>query len=271
MTPRPARTRLDALLVARGLAPTRNQAQALIIAGRVSSAGQRLDKPGRQVAEDLPLELAPGRRWVGRGGFKLSAALQTFGIESDSRDAIDVGASTGGFTQVMLEAGFARVIALDVGRGQLDWGLRNDVRVEPVEGVNARNLTPDILPFSPEFASVDVSFISLKLVLPAVVSCLTGRREVVALVKPQFEAGRDEVGRGGIVRRPETHRRVLETIVEFIAARSWAVAGLCNSAIRGTEGNREFFVYFRPDEVARSPSVVNDWIDRTLLTEEERP
>ncbi len=260
--------RLDALLLDRGLAPSRTRAQALILAGRVRSGTQRLDKPGMRVAADLPLEVAEGRRFVGRGGHKLERAIEAFAIEPRGRDAIDVGASTGGFTQVLLESGFPMVIALDVGRGQLDWGLRNDPRVHVIEGCNARHLEPDLLPFSPSFASVDVSFISLRLILPALVSCLSGDREVVALVKPQFEAGRSEVGRGGIVRRPEVHADVLNAIADHAADHGWRVDGIVPSPIRGGDGNREFLMHLLPDAPPVEPALLCRWIDESTTTEE---
>lgn len=245
---RPRRERLDQLLVTRGLAPTRNKAQALILAGQVSSEGQRLDKPGARCPEDIDLVVTERRRFVSRGGHKLAGALQAFDIAALGREALDVGASTGGFTQVLLEAGFARVAALDVGRGQLDWGLRNDPRVEPLEGKNARYLRPSDLPFVPRFAVVDVSFISLTLVLPAVVACLDAEGEIVALVKPQFEVGRRSVGKGGIVRDPALHRDVLRQLSTFARERGWGVVGLARSELPGADGNREFFCHVRPGD-----------------------
>jgi len=243
--------RLDLLVVARGLAPTRSQAQALVLAGRVSSRGVRLDKPGTSYAVDVPLDLAEGRRYVSRAGHKLAAALAHFAVQGDGRRALDVGASTGGFTQVLLEAGFASVVALDVGRGQLDWGLRQDPRVHVIEGCNARSLVPAALPWEPAFATVDVSFISLRLVLPAIVACLAGGGELLALIKPQFEAGRREVGRGGIVRSPDTHREVLLRMLGFARANGWGVEGICDSTLPGADGNREFFVQLRPASPGR--------------------
>jgi 23S rRNA (cytidine1920-2'-O)/16S rRNA (cytidine1409-2'-O)-methyltransferase len=243
---RPERQRLDQILVARGLAATRAKAQALVMAGRVRSEGAVLDKPGARFDEAIPLDIEPGRRYVSRGGQKLAPALRSFGLEVGGGPALDVGASTGGFTQVLLEAGFEPVVALDVGRGQLDWGLRNDPRVRPLDGFNARYLRPDDLPFRPRIVVVDVAFISLRLVLPAVMGCLADRGDAVALVKPQFEVGRGQVGRGGIVREPGLHRRVLEELCDFAVERSWRVAGLCASEIRGADGNREFFLHLCP-------------------------
>jgi 23S rRNA (cytidine1920-2'-O)/16S rRNA (cytidine1409-2'-O)-methyltransferase len=215
----------------------------LILAGRVFSDGGRLVKPGQRVAPGVALEVAEGRRYVSRGGFKLEAALKEMGILVEGRDALDVGASTGGFTQVLLESGAPRVVALDVGRGQLDWSLRRDPRVHVLEGVNARHLEPRMLPFLPSIAVVDVSFISLKLVLPGVVGCLAEKGEVVALVKPQFEVGRGRVGRGGIVRDPRLHQEVLEMLGRLAIDRGWGPTGLAPAAIRGAEGNQEYFVH----------------------------
>jgi len=241
--------RLDRILVDRGLAPTRSQAQALILAGRVRSQTGRLVKPGERHPDDIALAVEAGRRFVSRGGYKLEAALAVFDIPASGRDAIDVGASTGGFTQVLLEAGARRVIALDVGRGQLDWSLRTDPRVFALEGINARHLGPLDLPFRPSLAVVDVAFISLELVLPPTVEALdaTGRRDVVALVKPQFEVGRGRVGAGGIVRDPALHREVLVRVARFAVERHWQVAGMMASPIAGAEGNREFLAHLRPD------------------------
>lgn len=233
------------LLVARGLAPTRRKAQALVLAGRVHSGPSRLDKPGHRVPQDVPLAVDPGERWVSRAGGKLAAALDELGIRPEG-DVLDVGASTGGFTQVLLERGARAVIALDVGRGQLDWGLRRDPRVHVVEGVNARHLSRDDLPCAPSLATIDVSFISLELVLPPVVGCLVEGGEVVALVKPQFEVGRGAVGRGGIVRDPALHRHSLNKIATFADARGWGVCGVVASQVAGAGGNREFFVHIVP-------------------------
>jgi 23S rRNA (cytidine1920-2'-O)/16S rRNA (cytidine1409-2'-O)-methyltransferase len=263
--------RLDKLLVQRGLAPTRAKAQALILAGRVRSGEQRLDKPGTRVATDTALEVTPGRQYVSRGGFKLAGAFADFGIDAAGRDALDVGASTGGFTQVLLQAGARRIAALDVGRGQLDWGLRNDPRVEPLEGINARHLETKDLPFVPSLAVVDVSFISLTLVLPAVAACLGGDGEIVALIKPQFEVGRGEVGRGGIVRRVEQHREVLERLAAFAAERGWGVLGITASPVTGAEGNREFFIHLAPRSGGLDPDGLERSIERLLASEGAAP
>jgi 23S rRNA (cytidine1920-2'-O)/16S rRNA (cytidine1409-2'-O)-methyltransferase len=234
------------LLVERGHAPTRQKAQALLLAGLVTSEGRRLDKPGMQISCDAAVEVAGGRRYVSRGAVKLESALRRFGIAVDGRDALDVGASTGGFTQVLLESGAARVIALDVGRGQLDWSLRNDVRVVPMEGINVRYVEPGSLPFRPSLATIDVSFISLRQVLDPTCACLAPGADVVALVKPQFELGRGRVGKGGIVRDPALWDEVLQGIVAFAVERGMGPTAIARSAIAGASGNVEFFVHLRP-------------------------
>ena len=246
MTPRVRQERLDIVLVERGFAPSRTQAQALILAGRVRSLGIRLEKPGQRIAAEAPLDVKPGPRFVSRGGLKLEAAIAAFRVRPEGLDTLDVGSSTGGFTQVLLEAGASRVAALDVGRGQLDWSLRTDPRVVILEGINARHLEPSALPFRPALAVVDVSFISLERVLPPVAACLAPGGEIVALVKPQFEVGRGKVGRGGIVREPAQRAEVLARLAAFAREREWGVAGAIPSPIRGAEGNVEFFLHLAP-------------------------
>lgn len=254
------RRRADLLLVERGLAPTRAKAQALILAGKVHAGARRVEKAGETLDTEIPLSVAEGPRWVGRAAGKLDAALDALGVDPRGRDALDVGASTGGFTQVLLERGAARVAAVDVGRGQLDWSLRGDPRVTVRDGVNARRLVPEDLPFTPTLATVDVSFISLRLVLPAIAGCLPDAGEIVALVKPQFEVGRADVGAGGIVRDPSLHRAVLAGLVAFAAERGWGVAGVVPSAVPGAEGNREFFLRILP----RGPGLAAEAIDAAI-------
>ncbi|MDX1388890.1 MAG: TlyA family RNA methyltransferase [Acidobacteriota bacterium] len=237
------RERLDVLVVNRGLAETRTRARALIMAGRVTADGERLDKPGLRIPTDTPLAVEPGPRYVSRGAFKLVSALDVFGVVVQGRAALDVGASTGGFTEVLLEHGAQTVIALDVGRGQLDWSLRNDTRVRVLDGVNARYLEPGDLPLAPQLIVMDVSFISVTRILPALRGCLDPGGELVTLVKPQFEVGRGKVGRGGIVRDTEAHREVLDSVAAFAREDGWRVRGVARSAIRGAEGNAEFFLY----------------------------
>jgi 23S rRNA (cytidine1920-2'-O)/16S rRNA (cytidine1409-2'-O)-methyltransferase len=235
--------RLDVLLVERGLAESRSQAQALVLAGLVPGH----EKPGEQVAEDAPLEVERPPRFVSRGGEKLQHALDVLGVEVVDRDCADVGASTGGFTDCLLQAGAARVAAVDVGYGQLHPRLRADPRVTVLERVNARTLTE--LPFSPELVVCDVSFISVTLALPPVVRLAAPGWEALVLVKPQFEAGRSEVTKG-VVRDPGVHRAVIEKVIA--AARGWdaVTVGVVDSDLPGPKGNREFFVHFehRPGE-----------------------
>jgi 23S rRNA (cytidine1920-2'-O)/16S rRNA (cytidine1409-2'-O)-methyltransferase len=221
----------------------------------------RLEKPGQRIPRSTPLQVLQGRRHVSRGGAQLEGALRELAIDAAGRDALDVGASTGGFTQVLLEAGASRVVALDVGRGQLDWSLRRDPRVHLLEGLNARYLEPAALPFVPSLATVDVSFISLQLVLPAVVGCLAPGGEIVALVKPQFEVGRGRVGRGGIVRDTRRHREVLETLMRSATERGWGPSNLCASALRGAEGNQEYFIHLIP----AAPPLASDELTRRIL------
>lgn len=229
--------RLDVLLVERGLAESRAQAQALVLAGLVPG----YDKPGHQVAEDAELEVERPPRYVSRGGEKLANALEQLEVELDGRDAIDVGASTGGFTDYLLQHGVARVIAVDVGYGQLHPKLRGDPRVTVLERTNARELGE--LPFRPDLLVCDVSFISVRTVLPPVLRLLAPGWDAIVLVKPQFEAGKDEVGRGGVIRDADVHRRVLREVVD--AALGWGATavGVVDSRLPGPKGNREFFVH----------------------------
>jgi len=229
----------------------------MLLAGLVWSEGRRLDKAGSQISIDAPVEVAPGRRFVGRGAEKLQPALARFAIHPSGRDALDVGASTGGFTQVLLEAGAARVIALDVGHGQLDWSLRNDARVIVLEGVNARFLDPEMLPFRPSVATIDVSFISLRQVLERTCACLTPGADVVALAKPQFEAGKGRVGKGGVVRDPAVWNEVLEGLISFVRERGLGPVGVARSALPGASGNVEFFLHLRPSSEPAAPAVLD--------------
>jgi len=241
--------RLDTLLVDRGLAPSRERARALILAGSVRVNGQPAGKAGTAVGVDADVTItAPDHPYVGRGGVKLAHALDTFAIETAGRVALDIGASTGGFTDALLQRGAAHVVALDVGHGQLDWKLRNDPRVDVIERVNARTLTPDGLPSGRsrfDIITIDVSFISLKLILPVVPPLLRDTGDVVALVKPQFEAGRAEVGKGGIVRDEQVHLRVLDEVIGAADALGLGRAGTAESPISGMEGNREFLLHLR--------------------------
>lgn len=238
--------RLDVLMVERGLAETRAKAQALILAGTVWSGDKKLDKAGVAMAEDTPLELR-GRDhpWVSRGGIKLAHALEHFAIDATGAVALDLGASTGGFTDVLLSKGAARVYAVDVGHGQLAWKLRQDPRVVVLERLNARYLTAGQVPEPPDIVVCDASFIGLETVLPAALALAKPQAKLVALIKPQFEVGAERVGKGGVVRDPALHREVCDRIVAWLNARGWTVVGVVESPIRGPEGNVEFLVYAR--------------------------
>jgi 23S rRNA (cytidine1920-2'-O)/16S rRNA (cytidine1409-2'-O)-methyltransferase len=241
-----AKQRLDTVLVDRGLAPSRERARALILAGQVTVDGQVVSKAGAPIAATALVELAtPDHPYVGRGGLKLAGALDAFAIDPRGRRALDVGASTGGFTDVLLQRGAASVVALDVGRGQLDWRLRTDPRVIVREGVNARALTSDAVPHRVSLVTIDVSFISLKHILPALAPHLDPGADVVALVKPQFEAGREEVGKHGIVSDPAVHESVIARVTEYAAASGFARVAMTPSPITGATGNQEFFLHLR--------------------------
>ncbi|MGH7014203.1 MAG: TlyA family RNA methyltransferase [Stellaceae bacterium] len=235
--------RLDHLLVERGLAPTRSRAQALIIAGTVFSGEKRLDKPGATLAADAPLEVrGKDHPFVSRGGVKLAHALDHFKIDPRGLVALDVGASTGGFTDALLRCGATRVYAVDVGFGQFAWSLRNDPRVALLERVNARHLTAAQVPEPVDLVVCDASFIGLETVLPAPLALAKPRARLVALIKPQFEVGPKRVGKGGVVRDRDLHREVCDRIAAWLASQDWRVLGIVESPIRGPEGNVEFLV-----------------------------
>ena len=245
--PSAPRTRLDLRLVNDGLAASRERARALILAGRVRVAGEVISKAGASVPDAAAVEVsAPDFPWVGRGGVKLAHALETFGIGVEGREALDIGASTGGFTDVLLQRGARRVVALDVGHGQLDWRLRADPRVVVLERRNARQIEPSWLPAPVDVVSIDVSFISLRLILPALPPLLAPGADVVALVKPQFEAGREEVGKGGLVKDPAVHEAVLARVTASAAACGLWRAAMTPSPITGATGNVEFLLHLRP-------------------------
>ena len=235
--------RLDVLLVDRGFAESRSQAQGMIRAGWVKARDRVLDKPGTRVLPDCPIELKQRPRYVSRGGGKMEAALDRFGVCAEGWVVADVGASTGGFTDCLLQRGAAKVYAIDVGYGQLSWRLRNDARVEVMERTNARYL--ETLPEKVDLVSADVSFISLDLILPAGARWLKERGQVIALIKPQFEAGRSDVGRGGVVRDTDVHRRVLERVLTSAGNAGLALRGLMVSPLRGPAGNVEFLGWWR--------------------------
>ena len=240
------KTRLDVLLVERGFAPTRQKAQAIIMAGSVFVAGQRVDKPGTAVANEAELEVRGHTlRYVSRGGLKLEKAMQTFPITLEGKTCADIGASTGGFTDCMLQNGARRVYAVDVGYGQLDWKLRSDERVVCLERTNARYLGTEQIPEPLDFASIDVSFISLKLIFPALYPLLREGGEIACLIKPQFEAGPEKVGKKGVVRDPKVHLEVLENFLTHAKDNHFTVLGITYSPIRGPEGNIEYLGYLR--------------------------
>lgn len=264
------RSRLDELLVTRGLAANRSVARGLIMAGLVMVSGKVSDKAGTSIALDADVSLKQRPRHVSRAGDKLAHAIQTFGVHVEATSALDVGASTGGFVDCLLQGGAARVIALDVGRGQLDGCLRNDARVVVMEKVNARYLTKDLLPYEPDFLTMDVSFISVTKVLPAVAACMTERFQGLILVKPQFEAGRESVGRGGIVRDRAVHRAVLLERARFVLEDlELDLYGICRSGLPGADGNNEFFLHIgRGREKGAGIDRLESMVDETLAQPE---
>ncbi|MDX2079219.1 MAG: TlyA family RNA methyltransferase [Terrimicrobiaceae bacterium] len=239
------KSRLDLALVERGLIESREKAQRAIMAGLVTVDGRPATKAGQSVAADAAIEISGRDKYVGRGGLKLEAALDTFAIDPSGRVCIDVGASTGGFTDCLLQRGAASVYAVDVGHGQLDWRLRQDARVDVREGVNARYLRPEEFDPPPSLAVADVSFISLTMVLPAVFELMAPSFDMVVLIKPQFELGRDDVGRGGIVREPVARERAVERIRTFVCSAGRIWQGVRESPITGRDGNVEFLAHIR--------------------------
>jgi 23S rRNA (cytidine1920-2'-O)/16S rRNA (cytidine1409-2'-O)-methyltransferase len=242
MTPRPRKTRIDQLLVDRGLAESREKAKALLLAGSVTVNGQRVDKPGQTVDPECEIEIAGKLQYVSRGGLKLEKALDHFHIDVAGKTCLDVGASTGGFTDCLLQRGAARVYAVDVGKGQLDWRLRGDPRVTVCEGINARFLNPDELGEPVDLATMDVSFISATLILPNLAAVLKPDGAMIILIKPQFEVGREQVGKGGIVRDPAMHNAACDRVRSAVEALGFRTA-IVASPILGAEGNREFLLY----------------------------
>ena len=242
---RVARVRLDTLLAERGLFESRSRAAASVMAGevRLGGDGQRAQKPGQLVDPDVSVTVDERPRFVSRGGVKLANALADLGIDPAGRRALDVGAATGGFTDCLLQAGAAHVVALDVAYGELDWRLRNDERVTVLERCNARTLAPDDLPYEPDLVVVDVSFISLTKVLPALLACVAEHHDVLAMVKPQFEVGRGRVGKGGVVRDGEVRRGALVEVAGAARGLGASVLGFASSGLPGPKGNRESFVW----------------------------
>lgn len=244
-----AKTRLDVLLVERGFMESRQKAQAVIMSGNVFVAGQRIDKPGTAVPNEAEIEVRGHvLRYVSRGGLKLEKAMKSFPITLEGKICADIGASTGGFTDCMLQNGAAKVYSVDVGYGQLDWKLRNDERVVCMERTNARYLTHEEIPDELDFASIDVSFISLKLIFPALHGILKDGGEIACLIKPQFEAGREKVGKKGVVRDPAVHLEVLENFLVHAKDSGFTVLGITYSPIRGPEGNIEYLGYIKKSD-----------------------
>ena len=243
------RERIDKLLVERGLVDSRTRAQALVMAGLVLANEQRVDKPSELFQSNIQIRIKgsddPAFRYVGRGGVKLEAALREFGIDVSGFECLDVGASTGGFTDCLLQHGAAHVIAVDVGHNQLDWKLRTDKRVDVLEGVNARHLTPENFERQFDLITMDVSFISATKVLPALISLLKDGGQLVLLIKPQFEVGKGEVGSGGIVRDPLKHARVIEEVNQAATELGLEVFGVIKSPIAGADGNIEFLACYK--------------------------
>jgi|SRR5947209_10827155 len=242
------RERIDKLLVERGLAPTRTRAQAMVMAGVVLVGEQRVEKPSESFAPDAEIRVKgagdPAARYVGRGALKLEAALLEFSVDVDGLLCLDVGASTGGFTDCLLQHGARRVVAIDVGHNQLDWRIRNDPRVEAREGVNARHLKPEDFNEKFDLVVMDVSFISATKIFPALVPLLTERGRLITLIKPQFEVGKGEVGKGGIVSDTAQHRRVVEEVNAAARELGLSVRGVIESPIRGADGNLEFLALY---------------------------
>ena len=253
-----ARVRLDSLLAERGLYPSRSRAAAAVLAGEVhlGPGRRRAEKPGQLVAEDVELDVTAPPPYVSRGGTKLANALDAFGLDVTGRLALDVGASTGGFTDCLLQRGAAHVVALDVAYGELALSLRDDPRVTVLDRLNARGLVPSVLPYPPDLVVADVSFISLTKVLPAVLACTTERFDALVMVKPQFEVGRDRVGKRGVVRDPAVRREALITVAEAARAEGAAVLGFASSGLPGPAGNRETFAWLaEADRAGAVPDV----------------
>ena len=259
-----AKVRLDILLCARGLADSREKARALIIAGEARVDGITIDKPGTKVDDTSNLRIESRRqKYVSRGGYKLEGAIRDFALDFRGKVVLDVGASTGGYTDCALQNGAARVIALDVGYGQLDWGLRNDSRIKVMERTNIRYLTPDLLGESVDIITMDVSFISTTLIYPVLSKLLKEDGEVVALIKPQFEAGRDKVGKNGVVRDPVIHGEVLQRCINAAQEAGLNCTGVCFSPIKGPKGNIEYFVHLR--RRGKPMQQIEEIIEETVL------
>ena len=257
--------RLDVLLVQQGLANSRELAKAYIMAGNVYVDGQKEDKAGTKVAVTAKLEVKGNQmKYVSRGGYKLEKAMDVFGIRLNGKICLDIGASTGGFTDCMLQNGASKVYAIDVGYGQFAWKLRNDERVVCLEKTNVRYVTHEQVPDEGDFASIDVSFISLTKVLPAVLGVLGEKGQLVCLIKPQFEAGREKVGKKGVVRDGSVHREVIEMIVEYVRTQSLGILGLDFSPIKGPEGNIEYLIYLDKSQSGMHEDEVQARVDTVV-------
>lgn len=250
------RSRLDLWLVDHGLAESREKAQALVMAGRVRVDGRPVTKAGAAVKSAAAVAVQPGPQHVGRGALKLAGALDSFGIDPSGRVAVDVGASTGGFTETLLTRFARRVYAVDVGRGQLHERVRSDPRVVSLERINARDLSTREVPEPCDIATVDVSFISLLKILPALKAVLSPKADLLVLVKPQFEVGREQVGKGGVVKDPALHLQAVRQVVRGAGALGFAILAACPSPITGSEGNREFFLHLRPSGLGLPPDAL---------------
>ncbi len=262
------RIRLDALLTQRGLFPSRSRAAAAVMAGdvRLCASGARSAKPGQMVLTDAEVEVVERARYVSRGGIKLENALALLGLSVDGRHCLDAGASTGGFTDCLLQGGAREVIAVDVGYGELAWSLREDPRVHVLERTNARELQADQLPYQPDLITADLSFISLTKVLPALIDCAAEKFDAVVMVKPQFEVGRDRVGRGGVVRDPQLRKESVASVAEFARERCGAaVLGFASSGLPGPKGNKESFVHLAEGGRAGALGHLSAALDRAEL------
>ena len=271
---RKMKKRLDILITERGLAPSREKARALIMEGAVFADGNREDKPGTAFSEDVSIEIRGNRLpYVSRGGLKLEKAINVFAIDLAGRICMDTGCSTGGFTDCMLQNGAEKVYAVDVGYGQLDWKLRTDARVVCMEKTNARYLKPEDIPEQPDFISADVSFISLTKILPALHSLAKAGAEAVLLIKPQFEAGREKVGKKGVVRDPKIHEEVIGKIIGFASDNGWIPLDLSFSPVKGPEGNIEYLFYLKkeclPDDQEKDSKDWGSKIRETVRTAHE--
>ena len=236
--------RVDVLVVKQGLAESREKAQALILSGKILNGDELLDKPGHKINEQITLRMrGEPDRFVSRGAFKLLGAIEKFEIDLKNQTCLDIGASTGGFTQVCLEAGAGKVYALDVGHNQMHWKIRSDEKVKCIENVNIREADSSIIPEKVDFVCIDTSFISLKMVLPKAIQFMKEGAKLVALIKPQHEVGKNQVGKGGIVKDPELHAKVTQEITEFSQSIGLKACGLVESSIMGTTGNKEFLIY----------------------------